>query len=369
MSKLRFLTGFLFSCILCITVLCPAQSPLAQTTVNADDHAAVIFVYNRIGEDQYPDTNIRKEQFENHVKELTDGTYNPVSLPALIESVKNGNTLPERTIAISFDGGHHSVLDHAAPLLLDNDIPFTVFVATDLIDRNSPQYMNWDDLRRLAKNKLVTIGLHPAAYMRLADENTETMARQINKARARYREELGSEATLFAYPFGEYSTAYRDFIEQQKFIAAFGQQSSVAYSESDIYALPRFSMTDSYGSLDRFRMTANALPLPLTDITPADPQLDTNAPSIGFTIEKDLTGSIDRLSCFASNQSRLTKEIVNDTRIELRLDRPFDSERVRINCTMPGPAGEEDEEPRWRWFGMLMTAPLLTPVQASTFQE
>ncbi len=336
-----------------------AGLPAAAQTVATDESAAVILVYHRIGEDEYPENNIRQEQFASHIRELASGEYNVMSLASIADALKKGEKLPPRTVAITFDGGHKSILDNAVPLLKRHELPFTVFVSTDYAGRHTDDYLDWDDIKDLKHDKLATVGIHPAAYIRLYNEPEAEIVRQINKARSIYREQLGEEPTLFAYPFGEYSKAYRDLIEAQGFAAAFGQQSGVASAGTDLYSLPRFSMTETHAGLDRFRLTAGALPLPVTDIEPRDPVLHTARPSIGFTVEKELEGQLANLTCFVSGQGKPGIEIIGN-RVELRLEKDFESDRARVNCTLPLPTGENYEEPRWRWFGMMLIPPKTT---------
>ncbi len=346
-----------------ILLLLTAQPAAGQSALHEhhaipqDKNAAVIFAYHRIGEDQYPETNLRREQFAAHIKELTSGDYNVLPLPQIIKALKNAEKLPPNTVAITFDGGHNSIINAALPLLEKSDLPFTVFISTDHIDRHTPHYMDWNDIRRLDKIKGVTIGLHPASYIRLNGEPEAEITRQINTARARYREELGKEPQFFAYPFGEYSEQYRSIIEKQGFMASFGQQSGVAYAGTDPYSLPRFPMTESYGGLDRFRLTATALPLPVTELEPKDPQLDTAMPSIGFTVDPAIADQRESVSCFVSGQQKPEMLFIGEKRVELRLERPLEGDRIRINCTLPLQAGDSYEEPRWRWFGLLLTLP------------
>ncbi len=344
--------------LLCV-LLWLAPAPLAaQTPLPEDSNAAVILVYHRIGEDRFPDTNIRAAQFTAHVQELASGAYNVIPLPAVISAFKDGSRLPDRTVALTFDGGHQSILETAAPLLEEHNLPYTIFIPTGHADRQSGAYLDWSDINRLARNSNVTFGLHPARYDRLSEEPDEEITRQINNARTRFREETGREATLFAYPFGEYSAAYRAIIERQGFTAALGQQSGVAYAGTDLYALPRFPMTESYGSLERFRMIATALPLPVSDTEPQAPLLAGTQPDIGFTIATGLQAQTDRLSCFVSGQGRPAMEPIGPQRIELRLAQPLENNRSRVNCTLPVLTDEQDfQEPRWRWFGMLLVRP------------
>lgn len=326
-----------------------------EAVLPQDNSSAVIFVYHMVGEDQYPSSSIRTEQFEAHIKELQDGDYNVMPLHGIVSAIKAGTSLPNRTVALTFDGTHKSVLRNAVPLLLQAEIPFTLFLPTDYLDRVSDQYMDWNDVKKLARNRLVSIGLHPAAYAHLTHDSAEEIRRQINNARTRTREMLGVEPTLFAYPFGEFSAAYRNIVEDSGFEAAFGQQSSVAYTGSDMFMLPRFSMTESYGGLDRFELTALALPLPVTDVEPKDAYLTTAQPAIGFTVVEALKDFLPSLSCFASGIGAPHIEKISGTRVELRPESAFEEEHARINCTLPGPPPEPGEPQRWRWFGMLLT--------------
>lgn len=345
------------SALTLVTALLFTGSEARAATIAQDERAAVIFSYHRVGEDEYPSSNIRREQFDAHIRELKDGDYHVMSLAAVIDAMRNDRKLPPRTVVLTFDGGHKSIIEYAAPILLKNNIPFTVFIPTNNMDRNSGQYMSWDDVRKLARNDLVTVGLHPATYDRLDDDGETEILRQINNARADFRKELGRDAQFFAYPFGEYSKAYRDLIEKQGFIAAFGEQSGVAYAGADMFALPRFQMTESYGNLDRFLMAAHAFPLPVTDVSPADPRLTSAQPTIGFTVDEGLKSQLKDLACFAAGQGKPSVEIVGDNRVEIRLERPLDTARARLNCTLPGPAPALGDDETWRWFGMMMTVP------------
>ena len=58
-----------------------------------------------------------------------------------------------------------------------------------------------------------------------------------------------------------------------------------------------------------------------------------------------------------SGQDKPDLHIVGKTRVEMRPEKPFDAERIRINCTLPVPPGDSYEDPRWRWFGMLLVMP------------
>ncbi len=325
----------------------------ALASIPEDGHSAVILAYHRIGDDANPDSNISTEQFLSHIDEIEDGQYNVMPLPDLMAALKTNASLPPRTIAITFEGAFKSVLANAVPVLLEKKIPFTVFYSSDYADGGNAQYMDWNDLKNLAAYGNVSFGILPSSYDRLAGEPESEIKRQVNKARMRHRDMLGGEAQFFSYPFGEYSTAYKSIIEGSSFTAAFGLQSGAVFGASDFFALPRFTMTDKYGDVERFRTVAQTLPFPVLDVEPQGTELNAEKPAIGFSVPDYLVGSLKSLSCFATGQPQPEIHVL-DERVELRLKETISEGRIRVNCTLPGPSNPDDDTPAWRWFGMLL---------------
>ena len=313
--------------------------------------SAVIFMYHRFGEDRYPSTNVRLEQFDAHLQEIERGQYNVMPLPEIVAAFRRKEALPDRTIAISIDDAYSSVFEEAWPRLRKAGLPFTLFVATDAIDAGRSGYMSWAQIREMTAAG-VTIGSQTASHPHLPDTSDEKLKMELQSSNARFNDEVGFVPKLLAYPFGEFGMREKQAAEQAGFVAAFGQHSGVAYANADIYGLPRFAMNENFGSVQRFRLAANALPLRVYDVTPHDTVLrDQNPPAFGFTVEEGI-GGLNRLACFASNEDgALRIERLGARRMEVRLEKKFTQGRGRINCTMP--AGGD----RWRWFGMQFYIP------------
>lgn len=331
-----------------------AQTVQAMGGTAYDEKSAVIFAYYGVGNDDAPSASLTTDQFTQQIDELTSGSYTIKPLPEIVNAFLQGRTLPPRTVAITFDGADQSVIDEAAPLLIKNKLPFTVFIPADRVSDGKPPFMTWDDLRELKRTGLVTFGLHPSGYNRLADASGAEIRRQINNSVEKIREELDINVSMVAYPFGEYDDEYKKIVKDMGFKAAFGQQSGVAYAGDDFYALPRFTLTERYGDLDRFVMTANALPLPVKDVSPPDPHLTTLNPAIGFTVPDDLVKSLKKISCFSSSDEKPKLDLLGN-RVEIRMS-TLNEDRPRINCTLPVQT-TDGQDPRWRWFGMMYTVP------------
>lgn len=335
--------------IFCVVLSAVAFMGLAGPT-QAADWASVI-MYHRFGEDQYSSTNIRVEQFKEHIQELQNGQYTVLPLNEIVDRLENGEELPDRTVALTIDDAYASVYDVAWPILREAKLPFTVFVAVEGVDKQFADYMTWDQIREL-RDAGVHIGHHTYTHSHLPLMSPEEIEADINLASERYQAELGFVPAIFAYPYGEYGNEVKAVIRKIGFKAAFGQQSGVSYSGHDRLELPRFAMSENYGGIGRFRLAANALPLRVTDVTPSDNVLKRNPPNFGFTIAEDY-GNLNGLSCFSSNQTggAVPIEKIGDARIEIRLTANFKPGRGRINCTLLGP------DRRWRWFGSLFYIP------------
>lgn len=331
-----------------LSVIAPHK---ALAAIEADRNSAVIFVYQRIGEDSVPSGGITVDQFRDHVSELKAGGYHVLPLPAIVDGMKPGAApLPAKTVGITFDGAYGPTVAAAQKILDEADMPFAVFFAADQADGGSADHMTWSQLKTLKKDKRVTLGLLPAAYAHMTESDADASSALINRAVSKYHDAFGEDAQFFAWPYGEYSAALKKQVAGYHFRAVFGQQSGVVYPGADMLALPRFTMANDYADLDRFRLTASALPLPVTDVVPDDMVLGAQGPPlIGFTVTPDIK-NLSRLSCFISDLGKAPLTRPGGNRVEIRLGEPLQDRRTRVNCTLPDGQG-------WRWFGMLLLTP------------
>ena len=307
--------------------------------------SAVVFIYHRFGEGTYPSTNITIEQFEAHLQELKSGDYAVLPLPQIIAALREGKELPERAVAITIDDAFFSVYTAAWPMLKAAGLPLTLFIATEAIDGGGKSYMTWDQVRELMQQG-VTIGSQTETHLHMPLADAETIRADLVRSNARFLDELGIVPKLFAYPYGEASLDVQDAVRAAGFTVAFGQHSGVLHGKEDFFYLPRFAFNETFGNIERVRLAANALPLPVKDLTPRDIllQKDDNPPNFGFTVEGEIP-DLDRLNCYASNQGIGQLERLGERRFEVRLAEPFPKGRARINCTL------HTRDGHWRWYG------------------
>ena len=316
----------------------------------AGEPGASAVMYHRFGENDYPSTNIKIEQFEQHLQELKTGGYNVVALDEIIAAIRSGSDLPEKTTAITIDDAYLSVYSEAFPRLKKYGFPFTLFVATDAVDRadsgDYKRYMTWAQLKEVAMHPLATIASQSASHLHMIDSTDLVNRRDLERSQTRFENMLGMKPNIIAYPYGEFSSNVISIVRDMGFIAGFGQHSGAFGPGDNIYALPRFAMNEDYGDIARFKTAASAMPIVVEDMTPDDTLIagGDNPPALGFSL---LNGPKGGLNCFSSHEGKLKTERLGESRIEVRMEQPMPKGRTRLNCTAPGPDG------RWYWMGRL----------------
>ena len=313
----------------------------------AADHA-VILMYHRFGEDRLPSTNIRLDQFDAHLEKLSNGNYSVWPLAKIVDHLQKDMPLPDRTVAITIDDAYLSVFTEAWPRLKAKGFPFTVFVATDPIDRKNRGYMSWDQIRQLQADG-VGIGSQTASHPHMHLSSLADVDVELQKSNQRFLSELGLRPNLFAYPYGEYNLAVIERVKAAGFIASFGQNSGIAHGYDGYFELPRFAMNERYGTKERLSLAIDGLPLKVNQILPADVVIEKNPPDFGFTLAPEIATN-GQLRCFNNTYDQLKISRLGP-RAEVRFPGPLPAGRARVNCTMPGPDG------RWRWFGKQFLVP------------
>ncbi|MDC0093548.1 polysaccharide deacetylase family protein [Alphaproteobacteria bacterium] len=304
---------------------------------------ASVIMYHRFGDSRYPSTNIKKEQFLEHITELLKPKYNVISIEKALNAINNKRLVKDRSVVITIDDAYSSVFNYAWPIFKKNNIPFALFVSTDVIDNNTPGYMSWEQIRILRDNG-VTIGSQTKSHPHMFRLDKKNIINELSISNKRFVDEIGSQPKIFAYPYGEYNLEVLELVKLHGFKAAFGQHSGIAHKSLGIYELPRFAMNEKYGGMERFLLAVNALPMPISDLSPKSPLMKRNPPYFGFTLSNSIEPK-NTVRCFASSGIKSDTKRLGKNRIEVRLSNAFSRGRGRINCTMAA------EDNRWRWLG------------------
>ncbi len=347
LRNMTLLQAMMIRQFLCLLVMLPAF--LLTTSALAAD-SAVVLMYHRFGEDRFPSTSIRVEQFQAHLEYLKDSGYAVVPLADVHAAINDGLPLPDRAVAITIDDAYRSVYDVAFPMFQQYGYPFTVFVATDAVDAGLPGTMTWDQMREMATAG-ATFANHGAAHRSTIERedgatDEEWLAAvhsDIEKGARRIAEELELLQGSFAYPYGEYTTDVSNMLQDMGY-DSFGQHSGAVGPDSDHRALPRYPMAESFGDIGQFRTKVASVPMPVTRVDPWEPVTADLQPTITITLG-DTDARLGELACYVSGQGKVAVDWrETDSQFVVGPVKPFSKGRQRVNCTAPGNDG------RYLWF-------------------
>lgn len=110
---------------------------------------------------------------------------------------------------ITFDDAYEEVFSFAYPILKSNNLPFTIFVTYELIDKKG--YLTTSMINELANDNLCTIGSHTLTHPILRKCNGVQAQREIKESKLLLEKKIGKDVKYFAYPYGSiYACSLRD---------------------------------------------------------------------------------------------------------------------------------------------------------------
>lgn len=340
---IRSLTKPVFALVLLLQAALTLAQPNSQ---------AVILQYHHVSTSTPPVTSLSPDAFITHMRYLEENVFTVLPLEDVVDSLRNGDPLPDRTAVITFDDGYTSVYEEAFPLLREYGWPFTVFVTSGLVGSNDRLYATWEQIREMAANG-ATIANHTVSHPYLLDREPGAsdsqwlgkVRREIEEAESVIAMQTGQNHKLLAYPYGEYDPAIQDLVRELGFVGI-AQHSGPINGHSDFTALPRFPFSGIYASMNTYPTKVQSLAFILEDIMPGSPITSSASPGATLDFADDHPG-IGQLACF-NNDQMINVERVNAGEAVFRVSSHVENRtrRFRYNCTAPGADG------RYYWYSI-----------------
>ncbi|QSZ42914.1 polysaccharide deacetylase family protein [Sulfurimonas aquatica] len=343
----------IFVLMLMITSMDAQEINKTYNSSQKQNMSAIVFMYHRFGESTYPSTNIRLEQFKRQLDYLEQKSFKVWPFSKIARYVLEGKNIPHKTVALTIDDAYISVYTKAFPLLKEKKYPFTVFVNTSAVGGKSINYVSWEQIRemRLHGGEFANHSLTHDVLLPCKDESKQKwqsrLKKEIEGAQEKLHEELGIHTNenpkLLSYPFGEYSQATAEFIKRLGYIGV-TQTSGAIDLNSDLKALPRFAMSETFSDLDGFVLKLNTLALPIASLSPYEPLVKENNPP---KLTLKLKYPMKRMNCFTSNGEGISIKWLSDLEAEVQASKTLNAPRDRYTCTAPS------EDGKWFWYSHL----------------
>jgi peptidoglycan/xylan/chitin deacetylase (PgdA/CDA1 family) len=206
------------------------------------------------------------DMFEAHLRWLRDNGYETLTAAEVSDIMHRRRPVPEKAVAITFDDGERSVLDHALPLLEKYDMKATLFVVTGQVGRKwkGLDMLSWAELAQLQSSGRVAIESHshdmhykvksadsqmePVHVYRAPEtgeyQPEERVAADLRASRDALRRHLRIESRTLAWPYGFANRRLDRIAREAGFEATFSLSPGAARPDEDSpWHIQRFTIT------------------------------------------------------------------------------------------------------------------------------
>ncbi len=162
---------------------------------------------------------VRPERFEAQLAHMKQDGWHFFTLSELWD---DWDTLPPRSVAITFDDGYADNLHNALPLLEKYDARATIYLVVDRHDRDwstakkahhdsgelarEPKLSD-DEIRHLIASGRIEIASHTLTHINMRTSPADDKRRELIASRARLEADFAVPVRSFAYPFGIFGDA------------------------------------------------------------------------------------------------------------------------------------------------------------------
>lgn len=213
-----------------------------------------ILMYHSI-ENPHPEEDkmglaVTPQIFYMHMKYLRENEFNIISLLELVNKITRRQSIPEKSVVVTFDDGYKSILTHALPTLEEFDFTASLFVNIYFLERKLPhseywhhwQTLNWEEIRKLHEAGL-TIGSHGTTHRRLTKVTDRELKKEIIESKEIIERNIGSRIFAFSYPHGAFDDNVKRTLKDNNFCCGCSSIEGTNNARSDIFALRRTEVT------------------------------------------------------------------------------------------------------------------------------
>jgi len=232
----------------------------------------VVLLYHRVG-DGTRNIDLERDSFRDQIEFLRA----EAELVTLAEGVAAASSreLDRDVVAVTFDDGTADFHEHALPLLVQYEVPATLYVSTGPVNEGisfpswtagaaSPPALNWSQVSEAASTGLIEIGSHTHTHADLDRLPAPAVEDELRRSRDLIEEHVGAPCRAFAYPHAVFSPGAEAAVRRHYETAAVGGWRKNIGGALDPYRIARVPITRADG--DRFfrakvrgRMAAEAV--------------------------------------------------------------------------------------------------------------
>jgi peptidoglycan/xylan/chitin deacetylase (PgdA/CDA1 family) len=186
--------------------------------------------------------------FAEHLDAIAASELPALTISEIGDCLREGR-LPERGVALTFDDGFASVVEEAAPRLLERGLSATIFCVAGSLGRSNEwpsslsgapivQLADASELSQLAEAGF-EIGGHGLTHAPLDTADPGVIRREVTDGRTMLECTVGTGVHSFAYPYGAAPSAAAARVVSESYRTACTTSIGRVEADSDPLALPR----------------------------------------------------------------------------------------------------------------------------------
>lgn len=199
-----------------------------------------------------PSMAVSQTRFDRQLAYLDRAGYVCISLSRLVAYVRDGQPVPPRSFAITFDDGFLDTYRLARPVLRRHRMTATVFLVSDLIgglsewmraEPSGPQLLMAADMILRMQADGIDFASHGCTHAHLANLSPDQLTEELVRSRRDLSDLLGREVTTLGYPYGQFDAHVRAAADAAGYTAAVSVIAGGNHTATDPLAIRRTVVT------------------------------------------------------------------------------------------------------------------------------
>jgi len=184
------------------------------------------------------DLSVSPDLFARQLDRVQAEGYTTISLYDLLAHLWEGAPLPEKPVVLTFDDGYRDFYTNAFPLLGQRGMSATVFVITDFMDEERPDYLTWAMAREMLAAG-ISIESHGRNHISLKNKDRDYLIWQALGSLETIQFELGVRPRFTSYPAGEFDDSTIAIFQSADYWAGFTTIQGTTHSTDEPFRLHR----------------------------------------------------------------------------------------------------------------------------------
>jgi peptidoglycan/xylan/chitin deacetylase (PgdA/CDA1 family) len=154
--------------------------------------------------------SVSPENFKRQMDFLKAHQYKVLSLPDYARMIREGESVPRKSVVITFDDGYADNYENAFPVLKDLGFAATIFIQTGSIGKRG--YVTRDQVKMLSRHG-IEIASHTVNHPFLPDLDEEGWESEMTQSKEALERLLGKPVSSFSYPGGGFNEDIRNMAQ------------------------------------------------------------------------------------------------------------------------------------------------------------